>query len=198
MACYLIEQGKYKHFAGTQIFAARHPKAFAELLDRLVEITIEYLKMQIDAGAEVIQLFDSWAGNLSEADYRRYALPSIVKIFEGLPPEVPTILYASGSKQLAPALVESGAKGIGCDWKASLAELSEIVPAHILLQGNLDPTHLYRPAKEIEEEAKLMLAQGLEHGPFIANLGHGILLDTPVEHAQAFIETAKNYRHPNV
>ena len=192
MACYLIEQGKYKHYQGTQIFALRHPDSFRELMKRLVDITSDYLLMQIEAGAEVLQLFDSWAGILSEEDYRRFALEPLAEILSRIGERVPTIVYASGTSHLAAALVESGTKGISCDAKTPLRDISSKVPDSVLLQGNLDPTHLYGSSEQVRRETEGMLREGNAHGRYIANLGHGILLDTPVENARTFIDTVLN------
>ncbi len=193
MACYLCDQSVYKHFQGTQVFAAEQPMAFASLTERIADITIDYLLGQIESGAEVVQLFDSWAGNLSIEDYRRLALPATQRIIEGLrkTTSTPIILYANGSSHLLPAMLESGADGLGVDWRTDLEAARELVGEEVTLQGNLDPTHLFRSRDEIVLATRHMVGTQKSKRRFIANLGHGILQKTPVENAEAFISTVQ-------
>lgn len=192
MACYLCEQGPYKHFHGTQVFAAEQPQVFSEFLDRISDVTIEYLLGQIENGAEVVQLFDSWAGNLSLEDYRRIALPPVQKIIAGLQKSgAPIILYVNGSSHLLPGMIESGADGLGVDWRTDLAEARALAGGAITLQGNFDPAHLFLPEEQLLSRTRQMLRTQPGKRRYIANLGHGILQRTPVPHAAAFIDCVK-------
>ena len=192
MACYLLKQQPYKHFEGTQIFAAEHPKAFHQLLTLLTEITTDYLLAQAESGAQAVQLFDTWAGNLSDEQYRKLALPYAQQIFAALKQKgVPSIHYANGASHLLFAMRESGADCIGIDWRTDLAKAEEIVGPDIALQGNFDSTRLYGSTAEVAAATSQMLASLKRRTGYIANLGHGILQTTPVENAGCFIETVK-------
>ncbi len=192
MACYLCDQGPYKHFLGTQVFAAQQPKAFARLLDTITEVTSQYLAAQFESGAEAVQLFDSWGGNLTREDYKRLSLPYIQKIIESLRPyNKPVILYVNGGGHLLSLLSQSGANCLSIDSRTSLPAAEELLDGKIALQGNLDPTHLFRTKAEVIEETRAMLSSLKNHKGYVANLGHGILQATPPENVKAFIDTVK-------
>ncbi len=192
MACYLCDQGPYKHFQGTQVFAAQQPKVFQRLLDLLTEVTANYLAAQFESGAEAVQLFDSWGGNLSYEDYKRYSLPSIQKIIETLRPyQKPITLYVNGGNHLLPLLASSGADCLSIDSRTDLAHAEEALGGLVSLQGNFDPTHLFHSSEEIESETRAMLTSLKNRGAYVANLGHGVLQKTPPENVKTFIDTVK-------
>ena len=192
MACYLLDQGPFKHFEQTVIFAKEHPKAFAKFLDQVAALTEEYLLCQVEAGADAVQLFESWGGILPLEDYRRFALPAAERIVSTLRRKgVPVIFYMNGSSHLLPAMQESGASCISIDSRTSLQQAREVLDHDMALQGNLDPTDLFLPKDEIFLRTREMIAQVPEKQRYIVNLGHGILQTTPRESVRTFIEAVK-------
>ena len=193
LACYLIDQRSFKNFHGTHVFAAEHPAALEQLLDKLARMTIDYLYGQIEAGVDAVQLFDTWAGSLSQESYRRFALPSVRRITEAVKrKQRPVILYVNGCSHLLPALREAGADAISIDWRTGLREAEQILGSGISLQGNLDPACLFAPPEQVRAAAGRAVCSLERRTGYIANLGHGILPETPVEGVAAFIEGARN------
>lgn len=192
MACYLIDQGPFKHFEQTVIFAKEHPKAFGKFLEDLSRVTEDYLLAQVEAGADVVQLFESWGGILTLEDYRRFALPAAERVVSALRRKgVSVIYYLNGCSHLLPALQEVGASCISVDSRTSLKEARRCLEPQTALQGNLDSTDLFLPRDELFEKTRMMI-QGLnEKTRYIANLGHGILQTTPRESVRTFIEAVK-------
>jgi len=189
--CYMVEGKGSKTFSKAKAFAFSQPEATARLLDIIAETTITYLKAQIAAGADVVQVFDSWGGLLSPADYRIYSLPYMRKIAEAIS-EAPVILYAKGCWFALPELAKAGATALGIDWHTTPATARELAGPEMVLQGNFDPSRLLSPIPEIQRMAREMV-DGFGTQRYIANLGHGILPDIPVDHAKAFIDTIKTY-----
>ena len=194
LASYMIEGGGSKSFAEIKTLAYREPRVLHALLDKLAATVSSYLQFQIEAGAQVIQLFDTWAGELNRRDYEQFALPYTQKIFEAVGTKVPRILYLNGCSAILESMVKSGADVISIDWRISMAEARRRVGDRVALQGNLDPCVLLGPQEGIAARAKEILE---EAGPVghILNLGHGILPPTPVENARAFIQFGQNFRH---
>ena len=194
LASYMVEGGGSKSFAEIKSLAYREPRVLHVLLDKLASTISSYLLFEIESGAQVVQLFDTWAGELNRSDYEEFALPYTRKIFEAVGNRVPRILYLNGCATLLESMVTSGADVISIDWRISMAEARKRLSDSVAIQGNLDPCTLLGPRERIETRTKEILRQA---GPIghILNLGHGILPQTPVENARAFIETAKNYRH---
>lgn len=192
MACYILEQGPFKHFHGTQVFANEDPVAIHELLKKITQCTIDYLLAQYESGADVVQLFDSWAGNLSLEDYRRFALPYTQQIFAALKKTSrPSILYVNGSSHLLPAMCESGANCLSVDWRTSLAQAQSSFGERGSIQGNFDPSHLFGSVDEVAERTAQMLNSVKSRVGYIANLGHGVLQHTPRENVKAFVDGVK-------
>jgi uroporphyrinogen decarboxylase len=160
----------------------------------ITDTTIAYLKAQVAAGADIIQLFDSWGGLLSQHDFEEFSLQYIRQIVAALKDDVPVIIFAKGAWHSLAGMAATGAHGLGIDWciKASMAR--QFAGKKVTLQGNLDPAKLLSPIPMIEKETKQML-QAFGPGRYIANLGHGILPNVPVDHAKAFVNTVKDYRH---
>ena len=192
LASYMVEGGGSKSFAEIKSLAYREPRLLHALLDKLASTISSYLLFEIEAGAQVVQLFDTWAGELNRSDYEEFALPYTQKIFEAIGSRVPRILYLNGCATLLESMATSGADVISIDWRISMAEARKRLGDRIAIQGNLDPCTLLGPPERIEARTKEILEQA---GPVghILNLGHGILPQTPVESARTFIETAKNY-----
>lgn len=190
LACYSIAQQEYKHFQGTQVWACQNERAADRLLTLYAETVSDYLLAQIESGASAVQLFDTWAGNLSIEDYRRFALPPTQLIVERVQQSGrPLILYVNGSSHLLPAMRESGATCLSVDWRTPLGEAAMGWKGS--LQGNFDPSHLFKPTDYVTEATARMLRSVNAEGAYIANLGHGVLPRTPIENVQAFVNTVK-------
>src|SRR5207237_7657197 len=176
----------------SQWLASRSVWVLHALLDKLASTISSYLLFEIEAGAQVVQLFDTWAGELNRSDYEEFALPYTQKIFEAIGSRVPRILYLNGCATLLESMATSGADVISIDWRIPMAEARKRLGDRVAIQGNLDPCTLLGPRERIEARTKEILEQGGAVG-HILNLGHGILPQTPVESARAFIECAKTY-----
>jgi uroporphyrinogen decarboxylase len=194
LASYMVEGGGSKNFAEIKGMAYREPRLLHALLDKLASTVASYLLYQIESGAQMIQLFDTWAGELSRADYEEFALPYTRKIFDALGNRVPRILYINGCSAILEAMAKSGADVLSLDWRISLAEARRRIGDRMTLQGNLDPCLLLGAQDRMLRKASEILEQAGPRG-HIMNLGHGILPATPVENARAFVEFSKNYRH---
>lgn len=194
LACYLIDQGPYKHFHGTQIFARSFPNEFETFFAALTDVIREYCVEQARAGADVIQLFDSWGGILSLEDYQRYSLPGIQKIISALNDEgIPNILYVNGSSHLLPALKTAGATAVSVDWRTPLGQAELELGDSIAIQGNFDPTALFDTREGVATGTRAML-EGLKRKTgFIANLGHGVLQATPRENVEEFVNSVHSF-----
>jgi len=190
LACYMVEGRTKEGFATVKSFLYSEAATFRELLRRIAQATISYLKAQIAAGATAVQLFDTWCGELALLDYEAFALPAVQEIISALGGAVPVIYYTKASQHLLPAVAKSGADVLSCDWRMTLAQLRALLGPRIALQGNLDPAVLLAPQKHIRAATQEILAQlgGVGH---ILNLGHGILPATPVEAAQTFVATGQ-------
>jgi uroporphyrinogen decarboxylase len=170
------------------------PQTFHALLDKIADTVILYLNAQIEAGAQVVQLFDSWAGELSPKDYEAFALPYEQKIFAALNREAaPAIMYINGSGTFLEQMARCGADVLSLDWRVNLQDARKRVGEGFTLQGNLDPCVLLSTPEIITEKARALLSEGGGYR-HILNLGHGILPMTPVENAQAFINAAKQVK----
>ncbi|HXG63662.1 MAG TPA: uroporphyrinogen decarboxylase [Blastocatellia bacterium] len=192
LAAYMIEGGGSKNYAEIKRMMYAEPETLRALLDKLADTIILYLNAQIEAGAQVVQLFDSWAGELDPENYEQFALPYTQKIFAALNREAaPAILYASGSAHLLEKMAASGADVLSIDWRISLRDARARVGDRLTLQGNLDPCALLSTPEVIAAKTRELRAAGGGHR-HILNLGHGILPMTPVENARAFIQAAKS------
>jgi uroporphyrinogen decarboxylase len=191
--CYMVEGKGSKTWDKAKQFAYTQPLLAHQLLQKITDITISYLKLQARAGADTVQLFDSWAGSLSPADFKIFAQPYLLKIADALKDEVPVILFPKGSWYALKELSESSAAGVGIDWCISPEYARQLTNNKIVLQGNFDPAKLLAPIPEIKKAVKEMIdAFGVQN--YIANLGHGITPNIPVDHARAFVDAVKEYR----
>jgi uroporphyrinogen decarboxylase len=192
LAAYLVEGGGSKQFAHLLAWSYSDPEGLALLLDRVADTSIAYLEGQIEAGAQALQLFDTWGGLLDLERWRSLALPPLLKIVEALRGRVPLIYYVNGGGHLLPGMSELPVDVLSVDWRQPLGKVRETVGARTL-QGNFDPAALLGPIPEIERRAAEVIEQG-RGGGHIVNLGHGILPMTPVEHAQAFVAAVQKAR----
>jgi uroporphyrinogen decarboxylase len=177
LASYLVEGGPSRTHAKTKALMYSEPGVWHALCERLAEITLTFLSIQVGAGASAVQLFDSWAGALSEADYRHYVLPHSTAVLAGLPADVPRIHFGVGTGELLGAMAVAGADVLGVDWRTPLSAAAARVPGKPL-QGNLDPCLMFAPEDVVEVEVRRVLAEGRRAPGHVFNLGHGVLPET--------------------
>ena len=190
LLCYMIEGKGSKTWDKAKQFAYTEPLLAHSLLQKITDITISYLKLQVKAGADTLQVFDSWAGSLSPADFKTFAQPYLLQIADALKDDAPVILFPKGSWYALKELSDSSAAGIGIDWCVTARFAREQTNNNITLQGNFDPAKLLAPIPEIKKAVKEMVnAFGTQR--YIANLGHGITPNVPVDHARAFVDAVK-------
>lgn len=201
LATYMVEGGSSKEFRFTKQMMYAQPELLHALLDHLAESVIDYLNAQIDAGAQAIQIFDSWGGSLAHREYQEFSLQYMQKIIAGLQREkdgqrIPVILFTKGGGQWLIPMLATGADALGLDWTTSLKTARELVQGQVALQGNLDPAILYGSPKSIERAVHAMLDDAYAHGEktgYIANLGHGITQWVNPDHAKVFVDTVHEY-----
>ena len=192
--CYMIEGKGSKTWEKAKQFCFTESNLAHHLLQKITDTTINYLKEQVKAGADVLQVFDSWSGCLSPGDFKLYAQPYLVQIADALKELAPVILFPKGSWYALKELSVSSALGLGLDWCITPQMARELTGNKITLQGNFDPAKLLLPIAELKKAVKEMIdAFGMQG--YIANLGHGITPNVPVENAKAFVEAVKNYRN---
>lgn len=194
LLCYMVQGKGSKTFDEAKAFCYQQPEIAHQLLQMITDTTIAYLKGQIAAGADVVQIFDSWGGLLSKKDFETYSLQYIRQIVNAVKEEIPTIVFAKGAWSSLPEMAATGAHGLGIDWCIEPHIARQLAGNIITLQGNFDPAKLLSPIPVIQKETTEML-QAFGKGKHIANLGHGILPNIPVDHAKAFINTVKEFHH---
>jgi uroporphyrinogen decarboxylase len=196
LASYMIEGGGSKEFAKIKAFMYNEPVAMKQLLEKLSLTISDYLLNKLRYGVDAVQLFDTWASVLSQSEYQEFALPyqqQIISRLKAAYPELPVILYVNGVSNIIDYMLISGADCLSVDWRCNLAELASYVAGRVTLQGNLDPCILLGPKAYVIEQTRRMLDSLPRSTPYIANLGHGILPNVPVENARAFVDCVKNY-----
>ena len=196
LCAYMVEGGGSRDYPITRRFAHEHPQAFARLMQLTADALIPYLREQADAGANVLQLFDTWGCTLDPKLYRELVIPMTKRVIDGLGPDrPPVILFAGiGSEGRLEDALAAGADALSLDWQTDLARAYARVGDQVRLQGNLDPTMLLTDPETITQATNDMLAQVPAGRPHLVNLGHGILKQTPPEHARAFIDAAQAFR----
>lgn len=194
LLCYMVQGKGSKTFDEAKAFCYTQPELAHTLLQMITDTTIEYLKGQIKAGADTLQLFDSWGGLLSPADFENLSLRYMRQIVAAIKDEVPVIVFAKGAWHSLEAMAATGCAGLGIDWCINADMARKFAGSNITLQGNFDPAKLLSPIPVIEQEVKDML-RAFGPGRHIANLGHGILPNVPVDHAKAFVNTVKEFQH---
>lgn len=192
---YAIEGGSSRTFVTTKTFMYAQPAAWHDLMTRLVTVTIEYLRMQVDNGAAAVQLFDSWVGCLSPADYERYALPYVRRIVDAIRPSAPIVYFGTMTSGLLPQLRATGADVIGLDWRVDIKDAWDALDSDVAVQGNLDPVRLLGDVRGVRDAAREILARVGARPGHIFNLGHGVLPTTPVDNVLALVEAVHEYRH---
>jgi uroporphyrinogen decarboxylase len=190
LACYLVEGASSKSFAPIKQMMGWGQRTLEGLLNLVADVVGDVLSFQIASGAQAVQVFDTWAGELSREDYRRWALPAVTRAIAGIRRKgQPVILYVNGCSHLLEAMNESGADVLSVDWRLSLAEARQRLPERPL-QGNLDPGALLWGTREVRRRVRAMLAEtgGIAH---VVNLGHGVLPQTSIESAEAFFDAVR-------
>ncbi len=188
LASYMIEGGSSRNYHHTKSLMYREPQAWKELMRKLSRSVARYLNGQIAAGAQCVQLFDSWAGCLSVSDYRKYVLPHMQLIIDSIVPDVPVINFATGNPALLPLLRGDARTVVGIDWRIPLDQAWNVVGHDRAVQGNLDPIALLAEPETLREMAAEVLQAAANRAGHIFNLGHGILPQTPVDHAIALVD----------
>ncbi len=193
LASYMIEGRGSRHYVHTKSFMYAHTRAWHALLERLARVVGDYLAAQVRAGAQAVQVFDSWIGCLGPEDYREYVLTHSRAVFRALAPlGVPVIHFGTGTAMLLEAMREAGGDVIGLDWRVPLGQGWERLGRGVAVQGNLDPAALFAPLPVLEKQVRSVLEQaGGRHG-HIFNLGHGILPGTPVDSVRAVVEMVRS------
>ncbi|HUB60189.1 MAG TPA: uroporphyrinogen decarboxylase [Puia sp.] len=192
LLCYMVEGQGSKTFDRAKAFCYTQPRAAHRLLQMITGTTIAYLRGQVRAGADVVQIFDSWGGLLGPEDFEQLSLQYMRQIVAAVKDEVPVIVFAKGAWHSLAEMAATGAGGLGIDWCIRPQVARQLAGDKVALQGNLDPAKLLAPIPVIRKEVRVML-DGFRGYPHIANLGHGILPEVPVDHAKAFVEAVKQY-----
>jgi uroporphyrinogen decarboxylase len=194
LASYMIEGGGSRNYLFTKKMMYSAPAAWHELMKKLVAVTAEYSAEQVRAGADTIQIFDSWVGCLSVEDYRRYVLPHVTDLVKRLQKTgAPVICFGTDSATLLPSMQETGAEVIGLDWRIPLDAGWQSLGFKGAVQGNLDPVLLFADWKELKKRAEDILRQAAGRPGHIFNLGHGILPETPVENVKALSDYVREH-----
>jgi uroporphyrinogen decarboxylase len=188
--CYMVEGKGSKTFSIAKKMLYSEPELAHLLLQKITDTTIAYLKAQAKHGADLVQIFDSWAGILSPDQYRKFSLPYIAQICDAIN-EVPVTVFAKGAFFARKEMSNLKCDVIGLDWNMDISESRRMIP-HKTLQGNLDPCVLYGSFKDIEKYTKKMI-KNFGGQKYIANLGHGVYPDTDPDKVKCFIDTVKNY-----
>jgi uroporphyrinogen decarboxylase len=189
LASYLVEGGKSRDFLKTKRLMYSEPETWNLLMSKLAEVVRRYLHQQIDAGADAVQLFDSWVGQLGPDDYREYVQGHVAHILKDVEKRgVPVIHFGVGTQSLLPAMRDAGGTVLGLDWRTPLAETWAKIGHDRAVQGNLDSTVLFAPRAVAEKHAQRVLDEAAGRPGHIFNLGHGILPETPVETVQAVVD----------
>jgi uroporphyrinogen decarboxylase len=195
LASYMIEGGGSRNYIETKRLMYRDTTAWSHLLDKLVKVLTDYCRLQVLAGADVIQIFDSWVGSLALADYREYAFDASKRLVKSVQQMgVPVIYFGVETAGLLSLMASTGADVIGLDWRQPLDEGWRAVGPGHAVQGNLDPITLFAPVEVIELRVKEILRAAAGRPGHIFNLGHGIVPGTPVEHVQAVVRMVREFR----
>jgi len=194
LASYAIEGGSSRDYARTKHLMFSQPTVWHQLLSKLSAVVVEYLRVQSRAGAQALQLFDSWVGCLSPGDYEEYVLPHVQSIFSALRVEgIPLIYFGTGTAGLLPLMRKAGSDVMGIDWRIRLDDGWATIGYDMGIQGNLDPMVLFAPEKEIIRRVRAIMEQAGGRAGHIFNLGHGILPSTPLQGVEVAIECVRRY-----
>lgn len=194
LATYMIEGGTSKNFLNTKKMMFQNGPVFHYLMEKITDMLISYLSYQIRAGAQAVQIFDSWAGILSPVDYKKFAFPYARKVIAEIKKElVPVIYFVNDCAGILKEVKNCGADVISVDWRVDLSDAIKKLGKKVIIQGNLDPCALFLPQEKLEERVKEILWKGEIARNHIFNLGHGVLPQTPVENVIAMVEAVHTY-----
>jgi len=193
LLCYAVQGQGSKNFDKAKAFCFSQPELAHRLLQMITDTTIDYLKAKVAAGVDAVQLFDSWGGLLSPDDYNIFSWPYIQQIVTALKNDIPVIVFGKGCWFALHDMAKSGASALGVDWTCTARNARYLSGGQITLQGNFDPSRLLSPIPTIKSEVKKMI-DSFGKDRYIVNLGHGILPNIPVDHAQAFVDAVKEYK----
>jgi uroporphyrinogen decarboxylase len=195
LACYMIEGGGSRHFERAKGLMYSQPALWSTLMERVTGMTQAYLLAQIEAGAQAVQLFDSWAGALSPDDYRRFAQPYSQRVLQAVAEtSAPSLHFGTNTASLLERMAEAGGDVIGIDWRIDLDQAWEIIGYDRAIQGNLDPCLLFGGEDEIRAQTRRILARAAGRPGHIFNLGHGILPRTPMSAVRLVVDTVHSYQ----
>jgi len=194
--CYCVQGQGSKNFDKAKQFCFTNPIAAHQLLQKITDTTITYLKAKVAAGCDAVQIFDSWGGMLSPTDYTEFSWQYINQIIEALKDDAPVIAFGKGCWFALHDMANSNASALGIDWTCSPQNARYLSGGKITLQGNFDPTRLFSPPAEIKKMVHQMINE-FGKDRYIVNLGHGILPNIPLDNAKAFIDAVKEYQSPN-
>lgn len=194
LASYMIEGGSSRHFVLTKLFMYQQEAAWHSMMEKIAQVTVSYLRAQVEAGADVLQLFDSWVGSLDPDDYRRYVFPYSKFVLSELRSlGVPLIHFGTGTLGLLDQMRDAGATVVGVDWRVDIDQAWKTIGFGTAVQGNLDPVALMGPRDKLLAKVKAILDRVGDKPGFIFNLGHGILPETPEENVEAVVELVHSY-----
>lgn len=193
LAAYAIEGGTSRTFEKTKQFFLRDAGAWHELMGRMARSIARYVKAQLTAGVQAIQIFDSWAGCLSPCHYHSFVMPHTQQVFQAIPEDVPAIHFLTGNPALLPLQAKAGGTVMGIDWRIDIKEAWATIGGGYAIQGNLDPAVLCGPKELVVSEAKAILTQTQGRPGHIFNLGHGVLPSTPVENVALLVQTVHEW-----
>ena len=194
LATYMIEGGTSKNFLNTKKMMFQYSGAFNYLMEKLTDTILSYLSAQIKAGAQAVQIFDTWAGMLTPVEYKEFALPYVKKTISELKKEgVPVIYFVNDCAGILKEVRKSGADVTGIDWRIDISDAIKRLGKKMVVQGNLDPCELFLPKEKLEERIKDILWKGESAKGHVFNLGHGVLPETPVENVIAMVEAVHKY-----
>ena len=196
LCSYMIEGGKSRDFTSTKLMMFEAPEMWNLLMDKVCTVLVDYLKMQVKAGAQALQIFDSWVGCMGPQDYEKYVMPHTRRVISGLQEMgVPIINFSTGTSTLLDTVAKAGGDVISFDWRITIDDAWKKIGYDRSIQGNLDPTLLFAPISVIRDRVlEIMRRVGGRPG-HIFNLGHGILQHTPVDHVKAIVDMVHEYQH---
>jgi len=194
LASYMIEGGSSRNYLLMKSFMYQQPEAWDRLMRHVADMTRDYLAAQIEAGAQAVQIFDSWVGALSPEDYRAYVLPHSARVLDGLAKyDVPRIHFGTNTATLLEAMKDANSEVLGVDWRLPIKKAREIIGPDFAVQGNLDPVLLMAPRDVLVERVQRILEGADAGNGYIFNLGHGVLPPTPMDSVDAVIETVHSF-----
>ncbi len=194
LASYMIEGGPSKDYRHTKLMMHGNPALWKKLMTKLSAMTADYLVSQAEAGAQALQLFDSWVGILSKGDFERFVLPYSRKVLKAASATgVPVIHFGTGTTPFLESFASAGSDVVGVDWRIPIGQAWDRIGSKYAVQGNLDPTHLFLPRRELKAQVREVLRSAIGRKGHIFNLGHGILQHTPVDNVRAVVDWVHEY-----